>query len=120
MIIFFQELVLLLFLWLLGLIDGLMELFSGISGVTDVVLNGERVNIIDALAGDSTVAIIFWCIFILAIGLSCIFAIVAFIKNMISNNRNVSSIVGKLLLSLLGTMAMVAVVFLGILISENA
>ena len=59
MIIFFQELVLLLFLWLLGLIDGLMELFSGISGVTDVMLNGERVNIIDALAGDSTVAIIF-------------------------------------------------------------
>ena len=119
MIIFFQELVLLLFLWLLGLIDGLMELFSGISGVTDVMLNGERVNIIDALAGDSTVAIIFWCIFILAIGLSCIFAIVAFIKNMISNNRNVSSIVGKLLLSLLGTMAMVAVVFLGILISNS-
>lgn len=119
MIIFFQELALLLFLWLLGMIDGMMELFSGISGVTDVVLNGERVNIIDALAGDSTVSIIFWCIFILAVGLSCIFAIVAFVKNMISNNRNVSSIVGKLLLSLLGTMAMLAVVYLGIMISNS-
>lgn len=119
MIIFFQELTLLLFLWLLGLIDGMMELFSGISGITDVVLNGERVNIIDALAGDSTVSIIFWCIFILAVGLSCIFAIVAFVKNMISNNKNISTIVGKLLLSLLGTMAMIAVVYLGILISNS-
>ena len=119
MIIFFQELILLIFLWLLSVIDGMMELFSAISGVTDVVLNGERVNIIDALAGDSTVAIIFWCIFILAVGLSCVFAIVALVKNMISNNRTVSSIVGKLLLSLLGTMAMIAVVFLGILISNS-
>jgi len=118
MIIFFQELVLLLFLWFLRLIDGLMELFSGIAGVTDVMLNGERINIIDALIGDSTVSIIFWCIFILAIGLSSIFAIVAFVKNMISNNRNVSTILGKFCLSILGTMAMLAVVFLGILISN--
>lgn len=118
MIIFFQELVLLLFLWLLRLIDGLMELFNGISGVTDVMLNGRRVNIIDALVGDSTVSIIFWCIFILAIGLSSIFTIVAFVKNMISNNRSISGILGKFCLSLLGTMAMLAVVFLGILISN--
>ena len=118
MIIFFQELVLLLFLWFLRLIDGLMELFSGIAGVTDVMLNGQRINIIDALMGDSTVSIIFWCIFILAIGLSSIFAIVAFVKNMISNNRNVSTILGKFCLSILGTMAMLAVVFLGILISN--
>ena len=118
MIIFFQELVLLLFLWFLRLIDGLMELFNGISGVTDVVINGQRINIIDALVGNSTVGIIFWCVFILAIGLSSIFAIVAFVKNMISNNRNVSGILGKFCLSLLGTMAMLAVVFLGILISN--
>ena len=44
MLIFFQELCLLLFLWLLKLVDGLMEIFSAIAGVTDVTYRGERVN----------------------------------------------------------------------------
>ena len=72
MLIFFQQLCLLLFLWLLKLVDGLMEIFSAISGITDVTYKGEKVNIIEFLAGDSTVNTIFWCIFILAIGLSFI------------------------------------------------
>ena len=38
---------------------------------------------------------------------------------MITNNRNISTIVGKFFLSLLGTMAMLAVVVLGILISNS-
>ena len=112
MLIFFQELCLLLFLWLLKLVDGLMEIFSAIAGVTDVTYRGERVNIIEFLAGDNTVNTIFWCIFILAIGLTCIFTIAALIKNMITSQRNVSTIVGKFFLALLGTMAMLAVVFL--------
>ncbi len=118
MLIFFQELCLQLFLWLLQLIDGLMEIFSAISGVTNVNYHGQSVNIIEFLAGDSTVMTIFWCIFILAVGLTCIFTIVGLVKNMIANNRNVSSIVGKFFLALLGTMAMLAVVFLGILIAN--
>lgn len=119
MLIFFQELCLQLFLWLLALIDGLMEIFSAIAGVTDVRVNGQSVNIIEYLAGDSTVGTIFWCIFILAVGLTCIFTIVGLVKNMVANNRNVSTIVGKFFLSLLGTMAMLAVVFLGILIANS-
>jgi len=118
MLIFFQELCLQLFLWLLKLIDGLMEIFSAISGVTNVNYHGKSVNIIEFLAGDSTVMTIFWCIFILAVGLACIFTIVGLVKNMIANNRNVSTVVGKFFLALLGTMAMLAVVFLGILIAN--
>ena len=76
-----------------------------------------RQVIIEYLAGNSTVGTIFWCIFILAVGLTCIFTIVGLVKNMIANNRNISSIVGKFFLALLGTMAMLAVVFLGILIA---
>ena len=79
MLIFFQELILLLFLWFLKVIDGIMEIFSAIAGVTDVPYQGERVNIIEFIVGDSTVGTIFWCVFILAIGLSSIFAIVAFV-----------------------------------------
>ena len=119
MLIFFQQLCLLLFLWLLKLVDGLMEIFSAISGITDVTYKGEKVNIIEFLAGDSTVNTIFWCIFILAIGLTCIFTIAALIKNMISSQRNVSTIVGKFFLALLGTMAMLTVLFLIILISNS-
>ena len=96
-----------------------MEIFSAISGVTNVNYHGQSVNIIEFLAGDSTVMTIFWCIFILAVGLTCIFTIVGLVKNMIANNRNVSSIVGKFFLALLGTMAMLAVVFLGILIANS-
>ena len=116
-LIFFQEIVLQLFLWMLKLIDGLMSVFSAVSGVAKVNYRGESVNIIELVVGDSTVGTIFWCIFVLAVGLTCIFTIVALVKNMIANNRNVSSIVGKFFLSLLGTIAMLAVVILGILIS---
>lgn len=119
MLIFFQQLCLLLFLWLLKLVDGLMEIFSAISGITDVTYKGEKVNIIEFLAGDSTVNTIFWCIFILAIGLTCIFTIAALIKNMINSQRNVSTIVGKFFLALLGTMAMLTALFLIILISNS-
>ncbi len=119
MLIFFQEICLQLFLWLLKLVDGLMEIFSAIAGVTNVRVNGQSVNIIEYLAGNSTVGTIFWCIFILAVGLTCIFTIVGLVKNMIANNRNISSIVGKFFLALLGTMAMLAVVFLGILIANS-
>lgn len=119
MLIFFQEICLQLFLWLLKLVDGLMEIFSAIAGVTDVKVNGQTVNIIEYLAGNSTVGTVFWCIFILAVGLICIFTIVGLVKNMIANNRNISSIVGKFFLALLGTMAMLVVVFLGIMIANS-
>ena len=119
MLIFFQELIMLLFLWILRLIDGMLNIFSAMSGVTNVNYHGQSVNIIEYLVGDSTVGTIFWCVFILAVGLTCIFAIVAFVKNMITNERNVATILGKFFLALLGTMAMVIVVYLGILISNS-
>ena len=118
MLIFFQELIMLLFLWFLRLIDGIMEIFSAIAGITDVTVGGQKVNIIEYLVGDATGGTIFWCVFILAVGLTCIFGIVALVKNMIANNRNISSIIGKIGLSLLGTMAMLVVVILGILIAN--
>lgn len=76
-------------------------------------------NIIEFIVGDSTIGAVFWCIFITAVGLTCIFTIVGLVKNMVANNRNVSTIVGKFFLALLGTMAMLAVVILGILIANS-
>ncbi|MBQ6979014.1 MAG: hypothetical protein IJQ07_00010 [Clostridia bacterium] len=119
MVIFLQEITMQLFLWMLRLIDGTMEIFSAIAGITDVTYQGQRVNIIEHIAAQSSVGTIFWCVFILAVGLTAIFTIVAIVKNMITNNRNLSSIVGKFFLALLGTMAMLAVVVLGILISNS-
>ena len=119
MLIFLQELVLQLFLWLLQLIDGIMQIFSAISGVMTVTYHGEQVNLIELVVGDSTVAAVFWCIFILAVGLACIFAIAGLIKNMVASNRTISGVMGKFFLSLLGTMAMLVVVVLGILIANS-
>ena len=64
MLIFLQEIVMQLFLWLLQLIDGIMEIFSAISGITTVTYHGEQVNLIELVIGDSTVGGVFWCIFI--------------------------------------------------------
>ena len=119
MLIFLQELVLQLFLWLLQLIDGMMEISSAITGITKVNYHGEQVDLIELVVGDSTVGSIFWCVFILAIGLSCIFAIVGLVKNMVANTRTVSGILGKFFFSLLGTLAMLVVVVLGILIANS-
>ncbi len=118
MLIFLQEFALQLFLWLLQLIDGIMDIFSTITGVATVNLNGEQGTIIEHIMGNSTVGTIFWCVFVLGVGLTCIFTIVALIRNMINNQRTVSTIVGKFFLSLLGTMAMLAVVVLGIMIAN--
>ena len=119
MIIFLEELVLQLFLWLLSLVDGMMEIFSAIAGITDVTYHGNKVNIIEHIVSQTSIGTVFWCVFILSIGITAIFTIAAIVKNMITNNRNLSTIVGKFFLALLGTMAMLAVVILGILISNS-
>ena len=80
MIIFFQELILQLFLWLLKLIDGIMSIFSSIAGIVKIDYRGEEVNLLEFIIGDSTVGTIFWCVFLLGMGLCCIFAISAVIK----------------------------------------
>jgi len=119
MLIFFQELIMQVFLWILRAIDGIMELFSALTGVATINYRGQQINLVEFLVGDSNISKIFWCVFILAIGLGCIFAIVALVKNMIANNRNVSSIVGKFFLAMLGTMVMLIVVILGIIVSNS-
>ncbi len=119
MIIWFEEICLQVFLWLLQLIDGIIDLFNALSGIDDVVYAGESVNIIESTLTNSTVQSVFWCIIILAVGLACIFTIVAVIKNMITSDKALSSIVGKFFLSILGTIAMLLVVVLGILIANE-
>ena len=69
MLIFFQELCLLVFLWVLRLVDGIMEIFSSVAGIADVNYNGENVNIIEYALSGGTLNTIFWCVLILAVGL---------------------------------------------------
>ncbi len=114
MVIFFQELILLVFLWVLRVIDGFMGLFSVLTGVKSIQYRGQELNIVEMLFGDSIVGRIFWCMFILAIGLSCVFAIVSLAKNMISARHSISSILGKFFLAVLGMLVMLLIVILGI------
>lgn len=118
MLIWLQQLAVQLFLWLLKMADGVMEIFAAIAGIADVNYKGCRVNIIEFVAADSTVGTVFWCIFILAAGLACLFAVVALIKNMIQNRRRLSEILGKAFLGVAGSLAMLAAVILFILISN--
>ena len=89
MLIFIQEIGLQLFLWLLQLVDGLMEIFSAISGVATVNYHGQQVNIIEFIVGDSKNGVIFWGIFIAAEGITFICTIVELAKQVIAHNRNV-------------------------------
>ncbi|MCD8285811.1 MAG: hypothetical protein LUD50_01100 [Clostridia bacterium] len=119
MIIWLEELVVQVFLWMLQLIDGIMSLFNAICGIDDVVYAGEDVNIIESTLTNSTITSVFWCIVIIGVGLACIFTIAAIIKNMITSDRSLSAIVGRFFLSILGTIAMLLVVILGILIANQ-
>lgn len=114
MLIFFQEIIMLIFLWVLRVIDGFMGLFSVLTGVQTIEYRGQEMNIVEILFGDSIVGRIFWCMFILAIALSCVFAIVSLVKNMLSNRRSISTILGKFFLAVLGMLIMLLVVMLGI------
>ena len=118
MLIFFQELCLLVFLWVLRLVDGIMEIFSSVAGIADVNYNGENVNIIEYALSGGTLNTIFWCVLILAVGLCGIFTIAALVKNMITAQKSVSGVVGKFFLAILGSFAMIAAVVLAILISN--
>ncbi|MCD8294900.1 MAG: hypothetical protein LUE27_06650 [Clostridia bacterium] len=119
MIILLQEMFMQLFLWLLMLVDGITDLFNAICGIDDVTYAGDSVNIIESTLINSTVQSVFWCVIILAVGLACIFTIVAVIKNMIKSDRALSEIVGKFFLAILGTIAMLLVVVLGIMIANE-
>lgn len=117
MLIFFEEIIMQIFLWLLKIIDAVTDFFLGLTGVGNLNYQGDSVNVIEFFANNSTVRMILWCVIILAVGVSCIFAIVAIVKNIISSDRNVSVIIGKFFLSILGTLAVLIAVILGILIS---
>ena len=62
MIIFLQEFVLQIFLWILKAVDGIMELFSSLTGISAINYKGQEINLIEFLVGDSTISKVFWCI----------------------------------------------------------
>ena len=73
-----EQLCMQLFLWLLALIAGLMNIFAAISGVDDVIFNGSNVNILQTfLIGKSTVETVFSCFLLRYIVLVVSYAILA-------------------------------------------
>ena len=75
-----------------------MEIFSAIAGITNANYHGQSVNIIEFLAGNSTIMTVFWCVFILSIGLACIFTIVGLVKNMIVNRPVLTKTLKKIII----------------------
>ncbi len=119
MVIFFQEIVLLIIIWILRIIEGIIEIFNIIFGIDNLVYNSKEINIIDFLITDSKMINIFYSILLITVFLGAIFSIVSIIKNMISNNKNIQNIIGKYIISFLSTLIVLMIVLIVIAISNS-
>lgn len=119
MIVLLQEIAMQLFLWLLRLTDGVMEIFSVLAGAEDASFGGRRAGILEIALSDPSVESVFWCIFILSAGLACLFGIVGLVRNMLRADRSVPGVAGRFLTSLLGGLAVLSVVMLGIGVADE-
>lgn len=103
MLIYFQELILQIILWILRMVEGIFEIYNTLLGM-EITSNYEKQDVLLFIIKDSKLLIIFVSIFIITIFISLIFVIISVIKNMIQNNKNISSIISKFFMSIIGTM----------------
>lgn len=118
MLIIFQELILLVILWMLKMIEGIFEIYNVLFGMEVINNNNEKQDILSFIFNDSKLLIIFVSIFFISIFLCLIFVIVSIIKNMIKNNKNIYAIVSKFFISVVSTMIVFIIMFIIVSISN--
>lgn len=119
MIIFFQEIILLFIIWILKMIEGIMEIFNNVLEMDILNMQSEKENILEYLFLDSKLFTIFWNIFIFTIFLGALFTIISIIKNAIKNNCKISSIISKYVISLISTLIVLIITVMIIFISNS-
>ncbi len=119
MVIFFQEIVLMIIIWLLRTISTLSELFNSLLGIQSIHYQNNEIDLLKYFLSDSKINNIFSSIFIITIFLCAIFIIISIIKNAINNKYNVSLIIGKYIISLISSL-IVLILFLVIFIISNS
>lgn len=112
--IVFLEILMEIILWALKLLDGIVELFDLLCGVSQVK-SGE--DIISYVIFSSNVSRVFWGIFVISIFLVGVFGIFGCIKYLINSESSVSRIVGNMAIALIGSFAFLAICVMCILIS---
>lgn len=119
MIIFIEEFIGKLIVWCLRCIDYLKEIVEGIFSKTPFLKNGEEINLMSTFIENNTIKYLFWVIFILSIGIICIFTIISLVRNMLINNQNVTKIIGKFLMSIISMLIILAFFIISILITNE-
>lgn len=118
MLIFFQEFIFSIILWVLRMIEGILEIFNILLGINIINANDEKEEIISYLINDSKILTIFISIFFITIFLCLIFIIASIIKNMLTNKQNISSIISKFFTSMISTL-IVSIIFIIIISISN-
>ncbi len=118
MLIFFQELILLIILWVLRMVEGIIEIYNIVLGMEIVNINNEKKDILSFILNDSRLLIIFISIFCISTFLCLVFTIVSIIKNMFQNNKTLSSIISKSFISIISTMVVFIILFIVVSISN--
>lgn len=116
MLIFFQEIIFLTIIWILRMIEGIMEVFNILINF-NISINTESKEPIQFLLTDSKIMVLFYTIFIITIFLCFVFTIYSIIKNVIKNNKSISQIVGASIISIISTMIVLMIIL--IIISIN-
>lgn len=118
MLIYFQEIVLTIIIWMLRMIQGLIEIFNSVLGIDTIMYNNEEMSMLEYIINDSRITNIFWTIFIITIFLCSIFAIISIIKNAITTREYLTSIIGKYILSIISIMIVLILIFIVIIITN--
>lgn len=118
MLIYFQEIVLTIIIWILRMIQGLIEICNSVLGIDTLMYNNEKMNMLEYIINDSRITNIFWIIFIITIFLCSIFAIVSIIKNAITTHDFLTNIIGKYILSIISIMIVLILIFIIVIITN--
>lgn len=118
MLIYFQEIVLTIIIWMLRMIQGLIEICNSVLGIDTIMYKNNKMNMLEYIINDSRITNIFWTIFVITIFLCSIFAIISIIKNFITNHDFLTNIIGKYILSIISIMIVLILIFIIIIIAN--
>ncbi len=95
MLIFIQELLIVLILSILKMIQALVNIIHYLFGISDINHNGNSINILEHLIDNVAINYYLFAIALVALLIGGFFAIVAIVKVIINNKQNIINIIGK-------------------------
>lgn len=119
MLIFIQELLLVLILSILKMMQGLLNILHYVFGISNVTYNNHSANIIELLIDDQNINYYLYCIILVAILVGGVFSIISIIKTIILNKKSISNILGKYIITLITLFITLFIIVLLVKISNS-